>query len=112
MNSTIKIGLVDDHIMFRKGIAEIFAYIDHFEVVFQAGSGLEMIEKFKQAIPDVLILDLKMPDMDGVQSTEYVRKNHPDIKIVILSMFDEIEFVRKLKEMGAFAYVLKNEEEI
>lgn len=110
MENTIKIGLVDDHVMFRKGLAEIIAYIDDYEVVFQAGSGLEMIELFKKSIPDVLLLDLKMPDMDGIQATKHVRENHPDIKIIVLSMFDEDEFVLKLMELGANGYLLKNDD--
>jgi len=104
----IKITIADDHSLFRKGLISMFKDMDDFRVIGEAGNGKELLKIIKQKTPDVILLDLKMPLMDGVEVTEYVRKNYPEIKIVVLTMYDNQKFIIHLVELGANGYLLKN----
>ncbi|HEY1871056.1 MAG TPA: response regulator transcription factor [Chitinophagaceae bacterium] len=95
----IKIGLVDDHIMMREALANIIKSFDEFDVSIQAGNGKDFIEKLnKTNIPEILLLDLAMPLMDGHATTHWLSKNHPQIKILILTMFDAESLIHLIKE--------------
>ncbi|MFC5411149.1 response regulator [Larkinella bovis] len=104
----IKIALADDHNLFRKGMASVLSQVPDFELVLEASNGQELIDKLTRRMPDVVLLDLEMPVMDGIATTEYIRENHPDIKIIMLTMHDEDRFVLHLLEKGVSGYVLKD----
>jgi DNA-binding NarL/FixJ family response regulator len=104
----IKIAIVDDHEFFRSGLKIALKRISNVICVFEASNGEEFIDKLKTNQIDMVLMDIKMPLMDGYQTTQLVRKNYPDIKIIILTMFDMDEYVQKLLEAGVNAFILKN----
>lgn len=106
---TIKLALVDDHNLFRKGLISMMSDIADFEVLFEATNGKEFLEHPKLNQVDVVLLDIEMPELDGIKVTEKLRKSgNEDIKIIILSMHDEDQFVLHLMEIGANGYLLKD----
>ncbi|MFN3851396.1 MAG: response regulator [Spirosomataceae bacterium] len=106
--STIRLAVVDDHSLFRKGMISILNQVADFEVVLDATNGREFLDKLAQQTVDLVLLDLQMPELDGIKTTEILREKYPDIKIVILSMHDEDQFVLHLMEIGANGYLLKD----
>jgi DNA-binding NarL/FixJ family response regulator len=110
MNDTIKIVLVDDEILFRKGISFLLEREASIEVLYEASHGVELIDFLKQAtlLPDIVITDLKMPLLDGVEVTKIIHKEFPSIKVIALTSYDSNCFVANMIDIGAASYVLKN----
>lgn len=106
--SKIQVAVVDDHNLFRKGMISILQQIPDFEVVMEAVNGQEFLDKLPNQPIDVVLMDLQMPVLDGIKTTEIVRAKFPDTKVVILSMQDEDQFVLHLMEIGANGYLLKD----
>ncbi|MCU0326224.1 MAG: response regulator transcription factor [Spirosomaceae bacterium] len=106
--STIRLAVVDDHSLFRKGMISILNQVADFEVVLDATNGREFLDKLVQQTIDLVLLDLQMPELDGIKTTEILREKYPEIKIIILSMHDEDQFVLHLMEIGANGYLLKD----
>ncbi len=106
----IKLALCDDHTLFRVGMATILGQIHDFELIMEAGNGQELIDKIARKLPDVVLLDLQMPVMDGTATADYLRENYPLIKIVVLTMHDEDRMVLHLLEKGVSGYLLKDAE--
>lgn len=104
----IKLALCDDHNLFRVGMASILTQIPDFDLVLEAANGQELIDKIPRKTPDVVLLDLQMPVLDGTATADYLRENHPTIKIVILTMHDEDRMVLHLLEKGVSGYLLKD----
>lgn len=104
----IKIALVDDHVLVRDGVKALLGAIPYFEVVGQAESGQEAIQLVSSCVLDILLVDVGLQDMNGLELTRQLRSLHPDIKILILSMYDNQEYVRSSITAGALGYVLKN----
>jgi two-component system, NarL family, response regulator DegU len=104
----IQIAVVDDHSLFRKGMISILQQVPDFEVVVEAVNGQEFLDKLPAQQVDVVLMDLQMPVLDGIKTTEIVRAKHPDTKVLILSMHDEDQFVLHLMEIGANGYLLKD----
>lgn len=104
----IRIALVDDHRLFRSGLKAILTDIEDFNLEFEAENGRKMIEMLSENPVDVVLMDVEMPEMDGVEATEYLKANHPDIKVIMLTMHDDDGFMLKLMEYGARGYLLKN----
>jgi DNA-binding NarL/FixJ family response regulator len=106
----IKYAIADDHKIFRQGLR--FALNDEgsIECIGEADNGVSLLELLKSEQPDVVLLDLKMPEMDGMQTTQEIRKLYPDMKIIILTMFDDEHFIIHLMENGANGYLIKNAE--
>jgi DNA-binding NarL/FixJ family response regulator len=101
----IRILAVDDHRMFRVGLAEILATQPDMSLVAQAENGSEAIQKFRQHRPDITLMDLQMPEMNGLDAMVVIRREFPDAKIIILTTYaSEVEGAMKL---GARAYLLK-----
>lgn len=109
----VKVGVVDDHKLFRRGIASLINSFTEYRVVLEAGNGEEMIAQLVQNNqPDLLLLDIKMPVMDGFSTIEYLSRNKPSIKVLILSMFDDEQSVIRMIGLGAKGYLLKDSEPI
>jgi DNA-binding NarL/FixJ family response regulator len=106
--SKIKLAVVDDHNLFRKGMISILQQVPDFEVVMEATNGQEFLDKLQDQAVDVVLLDLQMPVLDGIKTTEIIRAKFPDTKVLILSMQDEDQFVLHLMEIGANGYLLKD----
>jgi len=106
--SPAKIGLVDDHILIRDAIAAIVKSFDEFAVSIVADNGKEFIEKLNPTnIPEVLLLDLNMPEMDGHATIHWISKNHPEIKILVLTMYDAESLIHLIKA-GARGFLKKD----
>lgn len=106
----IKLALCDDHTLFRVGMATILGQIPDFELILEAGNGQELIDRIPRKTPDVVLLDLQMPVMDGMTTADYMRDHYPLIKIVVLTMHDEDRMVLHLLEKGVSGYLLKDAE--
>jgi len=111
MDDPIQIALVDDHKLFRSGIAYLISNFHRYSVIFEAGDGEEMIRKISSKLmPDIILLDISMPKMDGISTAKWLRANHPDIRIIVLSMFEDAEKVLTMVRMGVKGYLLKDSE--
>jgi len=113
MDDPIQIALVDDHKLFRSGIAYLINNFHRYNVLFEAGDGEDMIRKITSKLkPDIILLDISMPKMDGISTAKWLRANHPDIKIIVLSMFEDAEKVLTMVRMGVKGYLLKDSEPV
>jgi len=105
-----KIVLVDDHVLLRKGLADLVRN-QGYTVLFEAGNGKEFCEKLqKENFPDLVLLDINMPVMDGYETALWIKRNHPDIKVLALSMYDDENAVIRMLKNGARGYILKDTE--
>lgn len=107
-NQKIKIAIADDHAIFRRGIVSLLQNNDDFEVISQAANGQELIDNLRKEQPHVILMDLQMPVLDGIRATQQIKKELSHIKIIIISMHDEAQFVSHLMELGANGYLLKD----
>jgi DNA-binding NarL/FixJ family response regulator len=105
--SRIKILLVDDHPVVRKGISACLARHPHLVIVGEAVDGLEAVAKAKALLPDIVLLDIDMPNMNGLDATEVLRRELPQVKVLILSMHQRTEYLLRILQSGARGYVLK-----
>ncbi|MGF2413328.1 response regulator [Ferruginibacter sp.] len=105
---TIKVIIADDHEIFRDGLKLMLQKQPDIIVAGEAGDGKELIELVKQHLPDVVITDVKMPNLDGVTATKHLTMYYPSIGIIALTMFDEEDLIIDMLEAGAKGYLLKN----
>lgn len=103
----IKVLLVDDHTVVRRGLRLAFDLEDDFQVVGEAGNGQEALERVAELQPDVVVMDLLMPVMNGVDATRAIRRDHPDVEVVALTSVLEDRLVIDVVEAGASGYMLK-----
>jgi DNA-binding NarL/FixJ family response regulator len=104
----ILIAIVDDHTLFRDGVAALMAEFDELQVVFEAENGEQMQHLLaRHPLPQVILMDINMPVMDGYLATKWVKDNYPQIKVLALSMFEEDKAVIRMIKSGAGGYVLK-----
>jgi DNA-binding NarL/FixJ family response regulator len=107
--STIRVALVDDQALVRGGFAMVLGHEDDIEVVAQAGNGLEAIEAARTHRPDVILMDIRMPEMDGLEATaRIVEEADWDVRVLILTTFEPDEYVYKALRAGASGFVLKD----
>jgi DNA-binding NarL/FixJ family response regulator len=104
---TIRILCVDDHPLVRKGIASILANEADMHLVAEAGNGREAVELFRQFKPDVVLMDLRMPDIDGTAATRMIRQESPDARIIALTSYDGDQDIYRALEAGVRGYILK-----
>ena len=110
-DSQIRILIVDDHKVVRKGLRTFIAVHDDLELVGEAGNGEEAIEQCAALQPDVVLMDLKMPVMDGPTAIRHIRERFPEIKIVALTSFDDDTMAQRALKAGAIGYLFKDVEE-
>jgi len=104
----IRLLLVDDQTLIRQGLASLLSLEDDFEVVGHAGHGAEAVSLVESLAPDLVLMDIRMPVMDGVAATKTIREKHPAIKILVLTTFDEDEYIVQAMQAGASGYLLKD----
>lgn len=109
MTSTIKILIVDDHPVVRDGLTAVLETQPDFEVVGEAGDGHEAITQVEQLRPDVVLLDLDMPVLDGLGALQQIMKQHPGTKVIIFTVFDTDERILTAVQSGAQGYLLKGD---
>jgi DNA-binding NarL/FixJ family response regulator len=108
---TTPIALVDDHRLFRSGIASLINNIDGYNVLFEASNGEELITKIKSGLlPKIILLDINMPIMNGINTANWLRGAHPEIRVIVLSMSDEADKVIAMLRLGVKGYLLKDSE--
>lgn len=103
----IRVLIVDDHTLVRAGISSLLKLVEDIEVVGEASDGKESLEKVRQLMPDVVLMDLAMPVMGGLEATRRLRKEFPGIKILALTQYDDTEYVIPIIEAGARGFITK-----
>jgi NarL family two-component system response regulator LiaR len=106
--SPIRVMLVDDHDMVRKGLGVLLKVKRDLELVGEAGDGEEAVRLCEQVRPDVVLMDLKMPRMDGATATTVIKERWPHVQVIALTSFQENELVQEVLKAGAISYLLKN----
>jgi NarL family two-component system response regulator LiaR len=104
----IRVMIVDDHAVVRGGLSKFLQVHKDLELVGEAENGLEAVRLAKQLQPDVVLMDLKMPEMDGVAATRELRAQHPKLRVIVLTSFAEDNMVQGALQAGATGYLLKN----
>jgi NarL family two-component system response regulator LiaR len=107
-SQAIRVMLVDDHNVVRSGLATFLKAYDDLELVGEAKNGLEALNLCHQKKPDVILMDLMMPEMDGIAATRAILQEYPEIKIIAMTSFEEEELVHGVLAAGAISYLLKN----
>lgn len=107
MNKT-RVMIVDDHALVREGIIAFLRPIDDIEVIAEASNGLEAIEKAAKFKPDIVLMDIALPELGGIEATVEIKKKNPDIKILVLSQYDDRGYVSRLLKAGVSGYLLKH----
>ncbi len=105
--NVIKIAIADDHKIFRDGIKMALSGKENLKMLWEAQDGKDLMHKVAIKKPDVLLMDIRMPEIDGINAIEMLRKEYEDIKIIILTMYDDQQMISKMMEMGANAYLTK-----
>ena len=106
----IKIAIADDYKIYRDGLKVGLSADENMKVLFEADNGEDLMKGLETMSPDVIIMDLKMPIMDGMEATKLVRKKYPTVKVLVVSMYEDDKFIIHLMENGANGYLLKNAE--
>ena len=106
----IKVAIADDHKIFRKGVIHSLKPYNNIHFMLEAENGEELIKGIEIEQPDIVLMDLKMPVKDGIETTKYLNKHFPEVRILILTMFEDERFVGHLMDSGANGYLLKSTE--
>jgi DNA-binding NarL/FixJ family response regulator len=105
----ITLAIVDDHMLCRDGLTEFINGFSEYIVIIEADNGLDLIKQLKtKDIPDIILLDINMKEMDGFETAEWLKENHPGIKILVLSMYENENAIIRMLKLGARGYVLKD----
>ncbi|MGR3293950.1 MAG: response regulator, partial [Candidatus Scalindua sp.] len=105
--SKIKVLLADDHTIVRQGLRALLDSQEDIEVVGEAEDGRQAFEKTKELVPDVVVIDITMPNLNGVEATRQIKKLNPEIKVLVLTVHDNEEYVHQILQAGASGYLLK-----
>lgn len=104
----IKVAIADDHKIFRKGVIVSLRHYSNIKFVLEAENGQELLDGIELARPDVVLMDLRMPVKDGIETTKYISEHYPNIAVLVLTMHEDERFVIHLMENGANGYLLKS----
>lgn len=103
------VALVDDHVLLRNGLASLVKSFGDYGVLFEANNGRHFIDQLQpRYVPDIVLLDINMPEMDGYETAIWLKKNHPEIKVLALSMYDNENAIIRMFKAGAKGYILKD----
>lgn len=108
MNSKVKLLIVDDHDIFRQGVKMLLNNDSAVEVIGEASNGKEFLDVVEKLAPDVVLMDIAMPVMDGIEASKKAHEKHPDLKIIALTMFGEEKYYFKMLQAGVKGFVLKS----
>lgn len=103
----IKVAIADDHKIFRDGIKMALSGRNNLRMIWEAEDGKDMMHKISIKKPDVLLMDIRMPEIDGINGIQLIRKEYKDLRIIVLSMYDDQQMINKMMEMGANAFLAK-----
>lgn len=106
----IRVMITDDHSMIREGLKQLLELEGEFEVIEEACDGVECIEKLKKSIPDVLLLDINMPNMNGLEVLQKIKELKIKVKVLVLTVHNEVEYLLKAVDIGVNGYLLKDSE--
>jgi DNA-binding NarL/FixJ family response regulator len=106
--SVIRVAIADDHALFRSGVKTALSIKKDVELIAEADNGMQLISLLKHIEPDVILLDIQMPIMDGITTLPEIRKLYPHVKVIILSMHNDHSMISRLMEIGANSYLTKN----
>jgi DNA-binding NarL/FixJ family response regulator len=101
---SIRIAIADDHKIFRDGIKMALKGKEYLKILWEAEDGKDLMHKMQLKKPDVLLMDIRMPEVDGVNAIGILRKEYDAVKIIVLTMYDDQEMITRMLEMGANAY--------
>lgn len=107
---SIKVMISDDHVLMREGIRQLLEFDGNIKVVAEAADGIECLEKLETIRPDVLLLDINMPKKNGIDVLDEIRKRNIDVKVLILTVHNEVEYLLRAVDMGVEGYILKDSE--
>ncbi len=105
--SKIRVFLVDDHLILREGIRSLLGKVPDIEMVGEAGDGAEAVAKVEQLVPDVVLMDITMPGMSGLEATKQIKQKYPQVKILILTIHETNQYLSQMLQAGASGYVVK-----
>ena len=104
----LRIAITDDHTLFRKSLSLLVGSFENMQVVLEASNGNELLQKLKSVSVDILLLDLQMPEMDGFETSLKINELYPDIKVLILTLLNEEDAIKKVMSLGVHGYFTKN----
>ncbi len=105
----VKVIVADDHVLMRNALSRLVGTLEGYEVLSEADNGRDLKDKIQQhLVPDIVLLDVNMPEMDGFQTTQWLHKNYPHIRVLVLSMLSDERTIIKMFRLGAKGYLLKN----
>jgi DNA-binding NarL/FixJ family response regulator len=108
---TTQIALVDDHRLFRSGLASLINSLQGYNIIYEASNGVDLGRKLTpKTKPHIVLLDINMPLMDGIDTAKWLRLNYPDVKVIVISMFEDAEKVLAMLRLGIKGYLLKDAE--
>jgi len=111
INSKPSVVLVDDHVLLRNGLANLIRSFGEYTVLFEANSGKDLIRQLKpRYVPDIVLLDINMPEMDGFETALWIKRHYPEIRILALSMYDTDNSILRMLKNGVKGYILKDTE--
>lgn len=104
----INVMLADDHVLIREGIKQLLEFDGSMKVIAEASDGIECLEKLKNVKPDILLLDINMPNMNGIDVLKELKEKNDPLKVLILTVYSEVEYLVKAVDIGANGYILKD----
>jgi DNA-binding NarL/FixJ family response regulator len=107
-NRMIRLALADDQLLFRRGLVMLLRDMEGVQVVFECGNGEELLTGLRDNPIDIVLLDLEMPVMDGIQTLGHLRKEYPEVKVIVLSTHNKEQFIAQAMDSGAAGYMLKS----
>lgn len=108
MIETIKIIIVDDHEIFRNGLKMVLGKLKHIKIVGEASDGQEFIDMIRTTPCDVVLMDIEMPKMNGIDATKHAIKEFPELKIIALTMFNDDDYIQSMMDAGVRGFLIKN----
>lgn len=108
MDDTVKIIIVDDHEIFRSGLKMVLGKLDYVKVVGEAANGQEFLDLIRKVNCDIVLMDIEMPIMSGIDATKIALKENPDLKIISLTMFTEDDYIQSMMDVGVKGFLVKN----
>lgn len=107
---SIKVMITDDHVLMREGVKQLLEFDGSIEVIAQAADGVECLECLKTVKPDVLLLDINMPNKNGIEVLEEIKNHNMDVKVLMLTVHNEVEYLLRAVDIGVDGYILKDSE--